>query len=322
MAKPLGDPTNRGSGESLGSLQEHAAKHSNWYDQYNAMFGKGVDDIDFSQREFDDNGRVKVTKYDILLGRSQPELQAAYEKQRQARVRNSSSNQAHRRTFDGQSAVPEAGRRIYAPNRINEEDIDSRVIKEEGRKTAVAPLLEELGRMEGGAVAVSELPSRPTSTQVASKIGELTPKQSRALAEAQRLAEELKTSKSNRTNDTERVNIARKTQEDNKDFNEGQLRIQGDQLNLNARIAYNDNVIAMRNSDIAATNAKNNTIQLENADKASQLDRELRRDLALLTREDNIEDRRYNREADLRKDRQMLILQLMQGLVNSGKALY
>ena len=134
MSELLGDPTNRGAGESLGSLREHAKKHSNWYGQYNAMFGKGVDDINYNEREFDDDGRVKVTKYDILLGRSQPELQAAYESQRQARLRNSEANSGHKRLFDGKGAVPEKGEKLYAPNRTNEGDITSKNQTEITRK--------------------------------------------------------------------------------------------------------------------------------------------------------------------------------------------
>ena len=78
----------RGAGESEGSLKTHADKHTNWYDSFNSFFGKGVKDIDWSTREFDDNGRVKVTKSDILLGRSQPELQAAWEKTRQTQIKD------------------------------------------------------------------------------------------------------------------------------------------------------------------------------------------------------------------------------------------
>ena len=85
----------RGVSESLGSLNKNANLHSNWYDGLNDFFGKGIDDINFSNRELDDNGRVKVTKYDILMGRSQPELQLEYEKQRRRQLNQSEAGQAH-----------------------------------------------------------------------------------------------------------------------------------------------------------------------------------------------------------------------------------
>ena len=98
------------------------------------------------------------------------------------------------------------------------------------------------------------------------------------------------------------------------------LGIEQGQLNLNSRIAQNTAVYNARNADIATINANNQRIQLENAEKNAQADRTLRKDLALLTREDNAEDRRYERERDERKDRQLMIMQLMQGLANLGKS--
>lgn len=99
------------------------------------------------------------------------------------------------------------------------------------------------------------------------------------------------------------------------------MRIEGGQLNLNKRIAHNTQVINSRNADIATINARNNRIQLENTQRSNQADRDLRRDMALLTRDDNRADRAYNRERDERKDRQMMILQLMKGLSGIGQNL-
>ena len=50
------------------------------------------------------------------------------------------------------------------------------------------------------------------------------------------------------------------------------------------------------------------------------LDRDLRKDLAVLGLEDKRADRRYDRERDERKDRQMMIMQLLGGLKNLGSA--
>lgn len=313
MSELLGDPTNRGAGESLGSLREHAKKHSNWYDQYNAMFGKGVDDINYNEREFDDDGRVKVTKYDILLGRSQPELQAAYESQRQARLRNSEANSGHKRLFDGKGAVPEKGEKLYAPNRTNEGDITSKNQTEITRKKDVSPLLQELGRMEDGASAVASLGRKPTVEQVAGKIGELKPKQKSYVDAGRQIESSLETESTNRDVATAGVAIQR-----------GQLAVQRDQLGLNTTIADNNQTLALAKLDHAGDVAQQQVdianIKLRNQSAQANADRDLRRDLAMLTRDDNKDERVYRRERDERKDRQMMIMQLLGGLKNIGGA--
>lgn len=103
---------------------------------------------------------------------------------------------------------------------------------------------------------------------------------------------------------------------DNVDINKDRLGIEEGQLNLNSRIAHNNNVVNLRNADIATINANNQRIQLENSERNSQADRDLRRDLAILTREDNREDRRFDRERDERRDRNNMIMQLLGGLKN------
>ena len=76
--------TERGSGESLGSLQRHAETHTDWRDGFREGLGAfrlapKVGDIDWSTREIDSDGRVKVNATDAIYGVSQPELQAEYE---------------------------------------------------------------------------------------------------------------------------------------------------------------------------------------------------------------------------------------------------
>ena len=60
-------------------------------------------------------------------------------------------------------------------------------------------------------------------------------------------------------------------------------------------------------------------IREKNRVNEANLDRTLRKDLAVLGLEDRREDRRYDAARDERKDRQVLILQLMQGLSNLGR---
>ena len=54
--------------------------------------------------------------------------------------------------------------------------------------------------------------------------------------------------------------------------------------------------------------------------REANLDRTLRKDLAVLGLEDKKDDRRYNRERDERKDRQLMIMQLLGGLKNLGSS--
>jgi len=303
-----GDPTGRGAGESLGSLQENAAKHRNWYDVINELGGKGLDTIDFTQRAFDDNGRVKVTKYDVLLGRSQPELQAEYERQRQASVRNSPANQQFARDNNGTSAVPAVGERLYEPQTTNAGDIADLNTKEATRVEKVTPLLEELGRMDGGKVAIATmLPDKPTASQVASVIGELTPKQTKTKQTAASHESDLATAQTGR--ETATATAAANT------MNANTSRIQAINADrqAQARIDF-DNAKLKHDYDIAV-------FEQEARSREANLDRTLRKDLSILGLEDKRDQRRYERERDERKDRQMMIMQLLGGLKNLGSSL-
>ena len=54
--------------------------------------------------------------------------------------------------------------------------------------------------------------------------------------------------------------------------------------------------------------------------REANLDRTLRKDLSILGLEDKRESRRHDRDRDERKDRQMMIMQLLGGLKNLGGA--
>lgn len=55
--------------------------------------------------------------------------------------------------------------------------------------------------------------------------------------------------------------------------------------------------------------------------REANLDRTLRKDLSILGLEDKRDERRYDRERDERKDRQLMIMQLLGGLKNLGQSL-
>jgi hypothetical protein len=59
---------------------------------------------------------------------------------------------------------------------------------------------------------------------------------------------------------------------------------------------------------------------IDSKTREANLDRTLRKDLAILGLEDKKDDRRYNRERDERKDRQLMIMQLLGGLKNLGSS--
>lgn len=306
MPKIVGDQTGRGSGESLGSLEKQADKHTNWYDAYNDFFGKGVDDIDFTQREFTDDGQVKVTKYDVLMGRSQPELQAEYERQRQAALRNSGANQEFQRLNNGKSAVSDKGINKWSAVRTNIGDIESKNTNEKSRLEAVKPLLEELGRMKGGKLAVVELGPKPTATQVAAAIGKLTPDQPSEI----------------RAGETHQSTL--ETAQVQRDVAKQQAATQAGTLELNRTIASNNQTLELAKlahaDKVAQQEREIANIKIRNAERTANADRELRRDLAMLTRQDNADERAYRRGRDERESRQLMIMQLMKGLSQMGQS--
>ena len=161
------DPYLRGSGESLDSLQTQASKHTNFYDSFNDFFGKGLDDQDFANREIDADGRVKVTTFDVLMGRSQPELQAAYETWRTSKIKGSEAFEAYRQTFGEDPVIS---------GRMGTTDLAKAVTDEKTRRTDVDALMPTLASMEGGADVMATLGDKPTKASVLSAISALSTK--------------------------------------------------------------------------------------------------------------------------------------------------
>ena len=154
----------KGAGESLNSLNTQASQHTNWYDSFNSFFGKGVKDIDWSTREFDDNGRVKVTKSDILLGRSQPELQAAWEKNRQTQIRDTLGDRYYE-TF---------GSDLKVDHKTDPGKLSANINKETKRAEDVKPYLTALTTTRGGAEVLAGLGDRPSVEQAQQALSGLT----------------------------------------------------------------------------------------------------------------------------------------------------
>ena len=154
----------RGAGESLESLKTQAGQHTNWRDDLNNFFGNGVNNIDWSTREFDDNGRVKVTKTDILLGRSQPELQAAWEKTRQTQIRDTL----------GDRYYEAFGSDLTVDHKTDPGKLSTNINKETKRAEDVKPYLTALTTTDGGAEVLAQLGDKPTVQQAQQALAALS----------------------------------------------------------------------------------------------------------------------------------------------------
>ena len=154
------DPSN----ESLGSLQQNAAIHTNWRDGFAGAFSAGVDDIDWSKREIGDDGRVEVTMMDAVMGRSQPELQAAYEAHRQRQIKNA-AGQDYRETF---------GTTLQIDHTTDLGEVQADISDEKTRKEQVAPYLQTLATTKGGAEVLARLGPNPSLADVQREVAALT----------------------------------------------------------------------------------------------------------------------------------------------------
>ena len=154
----------RGAGESLESLKNQAGQHTNWRDSLNNLFSNGVNNVDWSTREFDDNGRVKVTKTDILLGRSQPELQAAWEKTRQTQIRDTL----------GDRYYEAFGSDLTVDHKTDPGKLSTKINKETKRAEDVKPYLTALTTTRGGAEILAGLGDRPTVEEAQQALSGLT----------------------------------------------------------------------------------------------------------------------------------------------------
>ena len=304
--------TDRGVSESLGSLNKNANKHSNWYDSINDFFGKGVDDIDFRSRDVDDTGRVKVTKYDILMGRSQPELQLEYEKQRRRQLNVSDAGQAH---FNLHGAEPYSLDTTldFKPNRgsyrQNESSLASAVTTEETRREDTKKGLETLSKLEvnaEGLVKKAELLAQLKANPQLS-VSEIND----ALATLSKYNPDTITTRATATAGLENTRQSTASMK------------AADALAL--RTELNNTAIQMAEIDF-----KNKTNEYNwrtaNADRdyqwrSDEADRDLKATLTQLGYEDKRDERALSREDRRAENRQLMLLQLMKGLGNLGGAM-
>jgi len=101
-------------------------------------------------------------------------------------------------------------------------------------------------------------------------------------------------------------------------------RIAEETLTQRGKEHSDSNSLALAKLELADRTAQYNVdvanIKIRNQAAQAEADRELRKDLALLTRGDRKDEREYRRERDERKDRQLMILQLMNGLKQMGQS--
>jgi hypothetical protein len=170
----------------------------------------------------------------------------------------------------------------------------------------IRTLTESIRGMDEGPAALQTLGDKPTKSQLQDLQTQLKPKQ-RA---------EIRTQQSHDSS-LETADVQRDVAQQNAATNAGQLGLNttiadNNQTLAIAKLAHADKV-AQQNVDIA-------NIKIRNQQATANADRELRRDLAMLTRGDAQDERAYRRERDERKDRQMMILQLMNGLKQMGQS--
>lgn len=114
-------------------------------------------------------------------------------------------------------------------------------------------------------------------------------------------------------------------QEDSRRQINSSIRVNEANQNLNSIIARNN--IKTERAKIDYENKANERqfqiaqMEIDEARRSSELDRQLRRDIAILGIDDKAAERSYQARRDERKDRQIFMLQLMKGLGNLGSSL-
>ena len=316
-----------GKPESLGSLEANAKKQQNIYDGLVNLSGNvlglfGIEknalgipvkseNIDWGTRKFTTDGQVVVTPADMLMGRSQPELQLAYENARrdalilglQDDYEKQFPNQSLREQF-----TDDKGQELNASNLTTK--INNQALRVEKR----APLIEKLISMEGGPEAYRFLTSlsnevtkgNPSPQQVAAEITRLTPTQSSTLQANATANAKLDLLEAQ----TERIG--------------DQTRIQEQELGIlrdnSATSRWQAEATAAHNANTLAAQKYNNA----ESRRLQELQLQQNQQLAIMNMQNNMEDRRLNRE-DKREDRELVkqrmrIELLMNSLRGLGRA--
>ena len=290
-----GDPT-----KTLEQLQEESDKNRNWRDDINYIFRTDAESnpkaIDWKTRKFDGDGRVQVNAFDRLIGRSQEELQAAWEKFRREQLK---------KEFGGKY-LAETGE-ILKPNELSNADTVRQEIEAgKQRRADVKPLIAQVSSMSG--FKPEMLPERPSVQQINQLISDLEPEQQENKDAAALLQSQLETEAS-----------SRQTAESLRQLN----TIQGDVAQQTAQTARDRLGLEQQVAEINAAIARNNQAS---SDYNAAEDRRLREQqnqmtmqLAIMKQEDNRADRTERREDRRYENRQAAIIALIQGLARLGQ---
>jgi len=277
--------------QSTDSLKRNASNHRDLRDGLNKLFGNDPmsrpEAIDWQQRYNEgliDNGVVKVTAGDAFIGRSQPELQLAYETWRQKALQR----QAIALNADREA---EGLQRVVIDTDTNAATLN----KSAAQLNSFIRDRDILLKMDGGPAAFALLGENPTNTQVMGAISERT----NELAKPQKERDEelfndsLLTNKSTREAATKQFDLNKQTAAENQNFRQWQAKDQS----------------AYRQFQEAEATRR---LQYDNANRVS--DRNLQMQLAEMNRDERRDARRDDRLRESKRDRQAYILQLMRGL--------
>ena len=276
----------RGAGVSLEQLQGEAAPNRDWRDNLNWIFGNDLTtktNYDWSQREIDSNGRVVQTNFDKLIGRDETELQAAYEKWRQGKLKSSPQAAQYELTF---------GEQIPTDN-LHQQSTLSIARKVKGEKDRIAdvkPLKSALLTLDGGTEALAALGDKPTADDVS---GAIT-----------RIKEARKKDPNIRGSDA-----WYEKKEEEAELKEDRLREERRAERRDER-AYQDARLEYLEQKDAADRAYNS--------KRDDLKFGHELTIAQMNQADRAADRRYQREDRLALQRQQSIANLIKGLTQLG----
>ena len=304
--------------ESLRSLEEQVSgkntageqvgtNYSNWRDTVAKGLGQNYDDIDWTKREFDDNGRVKVTKLDILFGRSQPELQLAYEEARRNALITANQD-AYETAFPGKSVRDEFG--DTKGQDVSPASLEGQIDREDKRLNDIKEPLAALLKLEKSAPVYAELMrqtgGRPTVEQINAAAATLIPEQQGYKITQNQENRNAKTHSETLLNlEAERDRLAAQTvlESNQQSLNEWQVK---------ATDAFNQN-------QLAAQQYNNSELR-----RLQELQMQQNQQLAIMNSKNRMEDRRLDRE-DRKEERaltrqQMRIEMLMRSLSSLGRA--
>ena len=294
----LGDPV-----QGIESLRQNANKNRDWRDGLNSIFGndpmKRPDAIDWKKRFEEgliENGVVKVTAGDALIGRSQPELQLAYETWRQKGLQ--------RQAIPLNADLRAEGR---SPVKIDTDTNSATLDADALQLGKVVENRDILLGMDGGAAAYAALGDNPTSSQI---LGAISARQS--VIDAPKVQRE-----------KDLFNDNLETNRSTREANTASRELAQDQFELNrTTAAENQNFRQWQAQDQSAYRKfqeAEQTRRLQYDNDNRNADRNLQMQLAEMNRDERGDVRREERRRDAKKDRQLMLLQLINGLKQVGQ---